>query len=202
MTNHAKNEALRLLALSQLALGGFLLVCMVITPKFLLESNEGGVSNYGVHADTVVPYTLAFSLCSLFLWRSGRAIPPTIRFYRAVRRSFAVMAWLFLLVLVSTYPYKLSPVLDKVHVASAIVLAIAELVILSCMTFLWYPRRWHTVLWLFWFAGFTVSVATVLGALHVLLVGQAATAAGFAALTLTITSKLPTWSGPLSSRAT
>src|SRR5687768_5459989 len=42
---------------SQLALAGALAVCVPLMPDFLFSSTMGGVSNYGVHARTVVPYS-------------------------------------------------------------------------------------------------------------------------------------------------
>jgi hypothetical protein len=46
-------------------------VCVAILPHFLFERNEGGISNYGIHASTAVFYTLAFSLSAGLLLRAA-----------------------------------------------------------------------------------------------------------------------------------
>ena len=45
------------IALGQISFGFFITVCVALPPGFVLKSNEGGVSNYGVHLKTALPYT-------------------------------------------------------------------------------------------------------------------------------------------------
>ena len=45
------------IALGQISFGFFITVCVALHPGFVLKWNEGGVSNYGVHLKTALPYT-------------------------------------------------------------------------------------------------------------------------------------------------
>jgi hypothetical protein len=173
------------LVLSQLTFGGLLVLCVVLIPRFALEADEGGVSNYGVNDLTVVPFSVAFVLSAALLLRTGRSLRPAVGLRRA-GLGFEAVAWLQVLVALSTYPYKLDLVLADVHLGSAILYFGAELALVVWLVLAVSPSRWHTALGAWWFAGLAVTVATLLGFLHVLLVGQAMMATGFAAVTIAV----------------
>ena len=80
-------RAFHFLVLSQLSFFGLLAICVAIEPHFVVERDEGGVSNFGVAAGTRVPYSLAFLLCAVFLVRAAQDLPcrPTVR--RRFRRA-------------------------------------------------------------------------------------------------------------------
>jgi hypothetical protein len=51
-------------ALGQVGFAFFLAICVAIHPGLVLKVNEGGMSNYGVHAKTAIPYTLALAMAA------------------------------------------------------------------------------------------------------------------------------------------
>src|ERR1022692_3422431 len=95
----------KLLVLSQVTLMAPIILCVAIMPHFLFESNEGGMSNYGVHASTIVFYTLALLLSAIFLILASRALGQA-RDYQLIKTVFVITACSLLLVLITTYPYQ------------------------------------------------------------------------------------------------
>jgi hypothetical protein len=79
----AMTGVVRNLVYAQLSFFGFLAVCFLISGEGF-ESNHG-LSYYGEHRGTFVPYGLGFVLCSVFLLRAAAQVPGT-----AVGRRLAV----------------------------------------------------------------------------------------------------------------
>ena len=185
MSGSLMSRSLRFAVLSQLMLGGFLALCVVVTPRFVLGANEGGVSNYGVHGSTVIPYTLAFVGSAGFLFLAGRGLRYTNGFGRAAF-GFEVVALMLVVVLVSTYPYKIDATLADVHLGAAILLFCAELPLVGGLAFALRSKRRQVMVWLAWLgalgwlSGAVIAVVTLLGFTHILFVGQAVMSAGFA----------------------
>jgi hypothetical protein len=103
----------RCLWISQIALSSLLVLCSLIAPGVV--SSDGGVSNFGNRLSTVVPYTLSFSLCALFLALAAAAlvsVRPDRKWYGL---SLVGVATLDLLVLVSTYPRHINLLYSEIH---------------------------------------------------------------------------------------
>jgi hypothetical protein len=101
-------------------------ICIAPHPGFVLASHEGGVSDYGAHVKTVVPYTLAFGLLSLCTWRAAII-------YKAAEPKETGLWWILVvygllisLMLVSSYVYTLYAGLRDVHVVIGTALAAFE----------------------------------------------------------------------------
>jgi hypothetical protein len=101
---------------SQLSLGVFLLVCLILQPHYLFERNEGGMSNFGVHWPTVVPYSLAFWSCGLLILLAARHLPNRVKSYRSVRSVLVLLGAFAIITVLTTYPYKLNDFFDNLHV--------------------------------------------------------------------------------------
>jgi len=150
-------------------------------PQFLLEHNEGGVSNYGTYARTIVPFTLAFMLSAGFALWSACLIPATSKTRRHFRLILQLYALIFLVVMGSTYPYKVNSFFDNLHIAAAILVTCFELA-----TGVWLVRQggkmadriWLTVL----MVGFIAAVLTLGGVGHILLMTQGVVSLAFGVL--------------------
>src|ERR1700691_2171444 len=83
-------------------------VCIALHPGFVMNRNEGGLSDYGVHIKTVVPYTLSLLLLIAYNLRAASQDSdgdPRSRRLRFLIRSYCgVLAF----VLLSTYVYTLN----------------------------------------------------------------------------------------------
>ena len=99
------------LVLGQVFLFGGMLVCVLIRPAGL--GANAGISYYGIHRETVVPYAIAIIGSALYTRRALRAMTPAVPALAAMRRTadgLTVMAWGVVLT-----PYSLNIVFDWAH---------------------------------------------------------------------------------------
>jgi hypothetical protein len=180
----------RYLLYSQLSLYMGLLVCLVLLPKYLLEHDEGGISNYGVHALTVVPYTLAFGLCGLFILKAAASMQPGARSSATLKRALYLLGTLFLFALVTTYFYKLNHIFDDLHILSGILLFVTEMTLGVWFALAISRNTGNSLLLAAQIIGFLLSFLTFIGALHILFIAQLLTSISFSSL-LVRTSRVP-----------
>lgn len=172
----------RRIAQSQWCLGSMLAVCLAISPHYLVARNEGGMSNFGVHAATVVPFTLAFGGCAVLVSMSASSVPrgsaADSRFAAALR----ALGLLLGLVVVSTYPYQHGIALRDIHIAVAVVVTCFETVVSAWVAVDLARGRASATLLCVQVAGFVLAALTLTGVLHVLFVSQLLTTAPFGGL--------------------
>jgi hypothetical protein len=166
-------------ALSQIAFAFFLAICVAIHPGLVLKVNEGGMSNYGVHIKTVVPYTLALGFATTLSYWGARLIPTTTTPARHFRTLLYTYSWLILFTLLTTYSYTLNAPLKYLHVAVGIAIIVFE----SVASWWMYRaiRSLQAVLFI-QLLGFVLAALTFFGTLHVLFLSQILTGGGFALL--------------------
>ena len=174
-----KERVIRDVARSQIAFALFIGVCVALHPGEVLKVNEGGLSNYGVHLQTALPYTLALALASALSYRATRSLHTTRRETRHFKLLLLVYSGLTLLTLVTTYGYTLdTPQLD-LHDAVGVMITLFEFASLLWMYFI--VRRLVVVV-VVGFAGFVLAALTFFGVLHVLFFTQVLIGGAFALL--------------------
>lgn len=178
------------LARGELAFLLFTAVCVSLHPGFVLKRNEGGMSNYGLHIGTAIPYTLALALLAI---SSRRAAPllasggARTRPLRILLNSFSTM---LVLILVSSYVYSLSIALKDVHFALGAIL-VALVGAASIWLFqLCSPTPLDWVLLISQLVGDAVALATATGALHLLFLSEMVTNVSFVCLLIRTTRKV------------
>jgi uncharacterized membrane protein len=170
-----------LILLGQISFFFFLSASIALHPGFVFKSNEGGVSNYGIHLRTAAPYTLAFGLCAYFSLRAASLYPRGERSTRDLRRLLEVYGALVLLTLASTYVYKMGPGFKQLHIAVGVATITFEL-LASAWMFHRSKSSWDLGFLVVQATGCLLAGLTLLGALHVLFLGQALADLGFALL--------------------
>jgi hypothetical protein len=175
---------------SQLSLYGFLAVCTALMPQFLFSRNEGGVSNYGIYARTIIPYSLAFGLCGIFLLSAARNLPRKTKLYRSVRNILWLVAGLSFFAVLTTYTYKLTPFLKHIHEVSAISLFFAEFFIGLWFALKLYRDRLNLLLLALEAVFIALGALTFFGFLHVLFIAEVGTGIAFGALMVRTISRL------------
>jgi hypothetical protein len=181
MSTGAK-RAVMYIVRGELAYLFFIVVSVALHPGFVLKSNEGGMSNYGLHIKTVVPYTLALALLALYSQRAAMVYTngdQRVRRLGLVLRSYSVV---LLLILLSSYIYTLDVGLKDLHFALGTVL-----VVLVGAASLWMFREWsHSVtsslLLVVQLAGDSLALLTSLGDVHLLFLAEMLANLGFAGL--------------------
>lgn len=166
------HSSIRLVLAAQVNLVGWLVVCLLLSSQYLLQADEGGISNYGTHARTVLPYTLAFLVSAGCVYLAGRRLPLETRRRTQLVRLLKIVAGLYVVVLASTYMYQRASLFRDVHALSSTLLAVFELT-----TGLWLVR---TLLgdWLQYvalsllFTGFVLGLLTAQGWLHMLFIAE------------------------------
>lgn len=164
--------ATRYVLISQGSLYGFLIISIVLMPNFLLQNNEGGLSNYGVYELTIIPYSLAFLLGGVFLYLAGKELPVYIPHRKLLSSMLTCICFLLLLVLLTTYPYQINAEFDELHIATAVALSLVELAASVWLSLSLARSRVSIVLLGVGVIGFTLLALTFAGVLHVLSLAQ------------------------------
>ena len=178
----ARSPLVRRVVASQVVLFAFLGVCLAIEPTYLVRRDEGGLSNFGVHVATVVPYTLAFALCAVFVGRAAACVIVVDRTTRVFRTVLLVLCGLLVAVLVSTYAYKTGPLLHGVHVAVGVVTLCFESAVSIWIVVALARDPVSRAALAAQLAGLALAALTVLGVLHVLFAAQLLASLAFGVL--------------------
>lgn len=174
------HSPLRLLLIAQICLLTCLAVCILLIPHFLFEANEGGVSNYGTYARTVVPYSLGFGICGLFTILAALHCPST----HALRPLLITLGLLYLFVLFSTYPYKQRPFYDTLHHIAGMLLVGYTLAMGTWLALFKVPSVRSRLLFAVQLCGFLLALLTVTGTLHLLFIAELLENTAFGAVLL------------------
>ncbi len=172
----------RHIAIGQICFGFFIAVCVALHPGFVLKWNEGGMSNYGVHAKTVVPYTLALGLVAGFSYSAARWIDRSDAVSARLRRVLVVYGWLVVAVLVSTYFYSLNTTLRDVHMTIGTGLTAFAAGASWWMYRLSGGHALDAALLGVQLLGDVLALATLVGALHVLFASEVLAWVGYGSL--------------------
>ena len=176
------NGIARLVARGQLCLWILLAVCIALHPGLVLKRNESGLSNYGIHLKTVVPYSLSLIYGAMYTFRATRLIRLHDSVSTVLRGILFIYASLLVLSLLSTYVYKLSNPLDDLHVGINVSSALFETIAGAWMAFAWREHRAMLVVFGFEMSGFILGALTVANVVHLVLVSEVLVGVGFGLL--------------------
>jgi hypothetical protein len=188
----------RTVAMSQAAFFGLLLVCIGLHPGYLFARNEGGISNFGVHALTVAPFSGAFLACAVLLVAASRATPRTTPEARRFAGGLGSFAGILVVVLVTTYPYQHGVALRDLHFATGAAAICFEAGASAWLVVSLRRGRLDLAAGALELVGVALAACTVAGVLHVLFVSQLVTSAAFGVLLVRACARLegPAPSGP------
>lgn len=172
----------RFVAAGQLAYLAGMAVCIAIRPRYLVSSDEGGISNFGVHAVTAMPFSFAFVLAAGCLLAAGATALPRTAVERWLVAGLWALSGLLVVVLASTYGYQHGPVAHGLHVyVSIAATAFESALAVFCVVAVRHELADGAAL-VAQLAGLVLAALAFSGTLHVLLVGQLLGSAGFAVL--------------------
>ncbi len=123
--------ALRRYIMGQVGLYGFLLVCTIILPVGTIVND--GLSYYGVHLATIIPYSLSLLLCSGFTMATGRALTRAGRTFRPFVFASYLFAVLMLGVLAT--PHTLNQAFSIAHVLIGNTLFLGQFILIIWAVF-------------------------------------------------------------------
>lgn len=186
-----QQRAVTFIVRGELAFLLFIGVSVALHPGFVLKWNEGGMSNYGLHIKTAVPYTLALALLAFYSRRAALLCARGDERSRRLRLVLKSYSSILLLVLLSSYIYSLDIVLKDVHFALGTVLVVLVGSASLWMFQLWSPSTW---VWLFLFvqlSGDVLALLTALGDLHFLFLSEMLVNVGFTSLLIRNSRRVP-----------
>jgi len=158
----------------------FTSVCVALHPGFVLKGNEGGLSDYGVHIKTAVPYTLSLALLVLCNLRAAFLYPEGDRETRRLRFLMLTYCGVVGLILLSTYVYTLNGDLKDLHYGLGTLLMVVVAVGSVWMYRLRPPSATLRIFLVIQIVGDVLNLATAVGALHVLFLAEVLSNIGFA----------------------
>jgi hypothetical protein len=159
-------------------------VSVALHPGFVLKWNEGGMSNYGLHIKTAVPYTLALSLLAFYSRRAARLYTDGDGRSRRLRWMLDAYSVVVLSVMLSTYVYSRNSELKDLHFAFGTLLVILVGAGSLWMYQLWPPSTLIRLLLCVQLVGDLLALSTVVGRLHFLFMAEMLSNIGFAALVI------------------
>jgi hypothetical protein len=174
-------------ALGQWVFAGGVAIAVALHPGFVLKGNEGGISDYGVHLKTAVPYDLALLGAALGAYLATTRARDTRNLPRRLRAALRIYAALVTLTLASTFGYTLDRPQRDLHVVVGALLSVFEVV-----ASLWMcgERRGDLPLLLVQLVGFVLGVLTIVGVIHLLFVSEIVTGGSFAIILYRTTRQL------------
>jgi hypothetical protein len=169
----------RYLLLSQLSLIGLLFVCCVLLPSVVIDN--GGVSNFGNHRLTVVPYSLSFGLSIAFLgcaaWRLS-TLPHRPWSHSGLLLGLGLLESA---VLLSTFPRHIAWTYSVIHDDLGIALFTYEF----CWSVWLVAHRYSPLAALMLgveAVGSLIALVSILKLVHLLFIGQGVATGGFSIL--------------------
>jgi hypothetical protein len=175
------HRTVRYLIWGQVSLFGFILLCTILNPHFLIERNEGGLSNYGVYRETVLPYSLAFGLSGIITFYSAYLLPKSGGVMRQLKWTLILLGILNIATLLSTYPYHLNNFFNTLHDDVGLMGVIIEL-ILSLWFAIYIARSfWGWLLAAIQIIGFILVILILFNYLHILFIAEIISGVAFGA---------------------
>jgi len=160
----------------------FVIVCVALHPGIVLKANEGGISNYGVHLKTALPYTLSLFLLSAYFLRAANYYVGASSVRRCLRIILTGYAGIVFAELLSTYSYTLNTTLKDIHFGIGTVLIVWVAAASVWMYGLERHRRWTNIFIAIQLTGSVLAILCVAGTLHVLFAAEMIIDVGFAPL--------------------
>ena len=180
----------RYVAVSQIALGLCLFICLLLTPHYFFSLDQGGVSNYGTENRTIGLFTLGFSLAAIGSLLAGIKIPVHGPKQVIMRLGLLLLSALYGLNLLTTYQYKLNSSSKRLHHQAAVALFIGMLLIVIWLRVVCAKDRKAKLAFIVFGIGFLASTVTFFGFLHVLFTAQLICGISFAYMLIRCVSLL------------
>jgi hypothetical protein len=160
----------------------FTAVSVALHPGFVLKRDEGGMSDYGTHIKTAVPYTLALLFLALYSYRAALLYRRDDNRTKGLRALLTAYSAVVFSVLLSTYFYSLNSVLKDLHFAFG-----TALIVVVGVGSWWMYQKWPQsigvgVVLFIQLVADVLSLLTVVGMLHLLFLSEILANVAFAAI--------------------
>jgi hypothetical protein len=166
-----------LIALGQVSLLVALGICFRFSPH--AYQSRTGISSYGVHWPTIVPYTIGFALASATAISAAYYLPSHGQGQRIMRLVLYLLGGLYMAVLLSTFPYQIGQPYNYLHVAAGSLLYGVKLALAFWFTFAVHKNTLAGTLFGILLAGVVLTFVSYIRVTDYLLLGQMITGLAF-----------------------
>lgn len=156
-----RKHAVAYLIYAQLCFFFFLTIAIFITTAGF--QNNHGLSFYGEHWDTAVPFGAGFIFCDYFLLRAANVLPKSKPPFKTISKLINILTVLLLFILLT--PDTLNSFFDWSHIVDSSILFAFELSFAGWLTFVWYRDN---VIWLLLSLQFIAAILAMLSQFHVI----------------------------------
>lgn len=155
-----KRKIVKYLLFAQASFFLCLLISIFITTKGF--SDNRGLSYYGEHLDTLIPFALGFCLCDFFLLKVARLLPELNKQLAVFTVPLQVLS--ILLISIVLTPDNLNSLFNVLHIIASSALFLFEL-----LFSIWLIIRWHksATSWLLLIAQFTAGIIAAMSEFQV-----------------------------------
>jgi hypothetical protein len=178
-----------LVGASQVVFLSLLLVATAIDPSVATHRDEGGISNFGVHLATGVPFTVGFLGAAALLWAGAGALREAAG-TRGLRVGLHWLAVALVAVLATTYGYRHGPVPHGLHVVVATAATAYETGLGVWLAAVVVRDAIGIAACAVQLAGAALALGALLGLEHLLYVAQLVSSAAFAVLLVHATARV------------
>lgn len=181
-----KNKAVEYLKYSQISLFSSLAVCFLLVPKVIYDNR--GVSYFGNHHLTIVPYAIGLILTSYFMFKASVALPTKNKRVVLLSKVLKVMAVLLIGVLLT--PYKISDTMYHIHVGVGSLLFSIQFFLIIWLVVNTPTSKSNRFLLGTLLLGNVISMISLLPTVQIMLLGQIITQLSFGLLLIRTTQQL------------
>ncbi len=136
-----------------------LLISISITSKGF--SDNRGLSYYGEHLDTIVPFALGFILCDFFILKAAKLLTEVAKHLAVL--TLPLQVFCILLISIVLTPDNLNGLFNVLHIVASSALFLFELIFSIWLTVKWYNSL---ISWILLIAQFLAGVMAGLSELH------------------------------------
>lgn len=116
-----------------------MLACLIIVPRYFFSLDQGGISNYGTEAQTRGIFILGFGAAALGTLAASLKLPKHTIHKSTLKFGMYLLSLSYMLVLISTFSYKLNDSNKQLHLQAALALFI--IMLLAAIWFRYYAVK-------------------------------------------------------------
>lgn len=159
-------------ACGQIALGLSLFICLLIYPHYFFSINQGGVSNYGTSEPTRMLFILGFGAAAIGTFIGSIKLPQVTEKIYSLKIGMYSLSLLYVVVMASTFSYKMGGLYRHLHLWSALVLFLVMLYQTLWIRFKTPPDRRLSNAFILFSIGWLIGILTGFGIIHLLFTAQ------------------------------
>lgn len=168
-------------ALGQLVLALSLLISFIIIPDYFFSLDQGGISNYGTDDRTIVLFSLGFGAATVGSYIAAFKLFNKLGL-KNVQYQLLTLSLFYGLVLLTTYPYKISTFYENSHILVSFGLSVLMTILVVHIRRTYRNDNFIKRLFILYCLGFSIALMTLFGLANLLFNAQIISGFSFSAI--------------------